>query len=142
MTAPDDVHHLPTGARQVLDDLRHQEKDLEERLAAVRERLSAGQAVPAPVERRHSLSAGPDAEAAAGDGPAVAPGRTRPAMTERIALLPAQDPARTWSPEQAHQAPDAPLTGAYSGTSRPEKRGRLVRVDHGAHRAAPPAGRG
>ncbi|MGC9540755.1 hypothetical protein [Streptomyces sp. UG1] len=142
MTTPDDVHHLLTGAGQVLDDLRHQEKDLQERLAAVRERLPAGQAVPAPVERRRSLSAGPVAEAAAGDGPAVDPGRTRPAMTERIALLLAQDPARTWSPEQVHQAHDAPLAGAYSSMSRPEKRGRLVRVDHGAHRAAPPAGRG
>ncbi|WP_405523693.1 hypothetical protein OG426_10485 [Streptomyces canus] len=142
MTAPDDVHHLLTGAGQVLDDLRHQEKDLEERLAAVRERLTAGQAVLAAIERRRSLSAGPAADAAAGDGPAVAPGRPQPAVTERIALLPAQDPARTWSPEQAHQALDTPLAGVYSGMPRLEKRGRLVRVDHGAQRADPPAGRG
>ncbi|MFJ3933862.1 hypothetical protein [Streptomyces sp. NPDC090029] len=84
----------------------------------------------------------PVAEAAASDGPAVAPGRTRPGMTERIALLPAQDPARTWSPEQVHQALDAPVASVYSGMSRLEKRGRLVRVDHSAYRATPPAGRG
>ncbi|MEU3280560.1 hypothetical protein [Streptomyces antibioticus] len=142
MTAPDDVHHLLTGAGLVLDDLRHQEKDLEERPAAVRERLSAGQAVLAAVERRRSLSAGPVAEAAAGGGPAVDPGRTRPAMTERIALLPAQDPTRTRSPEQVHQALDAPVASVYSSMSRLEERGRLVRVDHGAYRAAVSAGRG
>ncbi|NUQ95083.1 MAG: hypothetical protein HOY79_00485 [Streptomyces sp.] len=142
MTALDDVHHLLTGAGLVLDDLRHQEKDLEERLAVVRERLSAGQAVLAPVERRRSLSVGPAVEAAAGGGPAVNPDRTRPAMTERIALLPAQDPARTWSPEQVHQSLDAPLASVYSGMSRLERHGRLVRVDHGAYRAAMSAGRG
>ncbi|ALV33248.1 hypothetical protein [Streptomyces sp. CdTB01] len=109
MTAPDDVHHLLTGADQVLDGLRYQAKDLEERLAVVREQLSAGQAVLAAVERWRSLAAGPVAEAAAGGGPAVDPGRTRPAMTERITPLPAQDSARTWSPEQVHQALDAPL---------------------------------
>ena len=142
MTAPDDVHHLLTGAGQVLDDLRHQEKDLEERLAAVRERLSAGQAVLAAVERWRSLSAGPVADAPAGDGPAVDAGRPRPAVIERIALLPAQDPARTWSPEQVHQALEVPVSSVYSSMSRLEKRGRLVRVDCGAYRAAPSAGRG
>jgi predicted transcriptional regulator of viral defense system len=68
--------------------------------------------------------------------------RTRLAMIERIALLLAQDPARTWSPEQVHQALDAPVASVYSSLSRLEKRGRLVRVDHGAYRAAPSAGRG
>jgi hypothetical protein len=142
VTAPDDVHHLLTGAGQVLDDLRHQEKDLEERLAAVRERLSAGQAVLAAVERWRSLSAGPVVSAPVADGPAVDADRTRLAMIERIALLLAQDPARTWSPEQVHQALDAPVASVYSSLSRLEKRGRLVRVDHGAYRAAPSAGRG
>jgi hypothetical protein len=142
VTAPDDVHHLLTGAGQVLDDLRHQEKDLEERLAAVRERLSAGQAVLAAVERWRSLSADPVADAPAADGRAVDAGRQRPAMIERIALLLAQDPARTWSPEQVHQALEVPVASVYSSMSRLEKRGRLVRVDHGAYRAAPSAGRG
>src|SRR5690606_31101299 len=120
----DDVHHLLAGAGQVLDDLRHQEKDLEERLAAVRERLSAGQAVLAAVERWRALSAGPVADAPAGDGPAVDAGRPRPAVIERIALLPAQDPARTWSPEQVHQALEVPVSSVYSSMSRLEKRGR------------------
>ncbi|MCX4573448.1 hypothetical protein OHB41_09685 [Streptomyces sp. NBC_01571] len=142
MTAPDDVHHLLTGAGQVLDDLRHQEKDLEERLAAVRERLSAGQAVPAPVERWRSLSAGPVVSAPVADGPVADADGTQPPMIERVALLPAQDPARAWSPEQVHQALEAPVASVCFGMSRLEKRGRLVRVDHGAYRAAPSAGRG
>jgi hypothetical protein len=142
VTALDDVHHLLSGAGQVLDDLRHQEKDLEERLAAVRERLAAGQAVLAAVERWRSLSAGPVANAPVTGGPAVDAGRPQPPMTERIALLPAQDPARTWSPGQVHQALEVPVASVYSSMSRLEKRGRLVRVDHGAYRAAPSAGRG
>lgn len=142
MTAPDDVHHLLTGAGQVLDNLRHQEKDLEERLAAVRERLSAGQAVLTAVERWRCLSAGPVTDTPAAGGPAVDAGRPQPPMIERIALLLAQDPARTWSPEQVHQALDAPVASVYSSMSRLEKRGRLVRVDHGAYRAAPSARRG
>jgi hypothetical protein len=142
VTAPDDVHHLLTGAGQVLDDLRHQEKDLEERLAAVRERLSAGQAVLAAVERWRSLPVGPVADAPAAGGPAVDAGRPQPPMTERVALLLAQDPARTWSPEQVHQALEVPVASVYSSMSRLEKRGRLVRVDHGTYRAAPSAGRG
>ncbi|MGW0826111.1 hypothetical protein [Streptomyces sp. NPDC002845] len=141
MTAPDDVHHLLAGAGQVLDDLRHQEKDLEERLAAVRERLDAGQAVLAAVERWRSLSTGPVADAPVAGGPAVDAGRPQPAVIERIALLLAQDPARTWSPEQVHQALEVPVASVYSSMSRLEKRGRLVRVDHGAYRAAPSAGR-
>ncbi|MFJ4008239.1 hypothetical protein [Streptomyces sp. NPDC090026] len=141
MSAPDDVHHLLTGAGQVLDDLRHEEKDLEERLAAVRERLSAGQAVLAAVERWRSLSTGSAVDTPAAGGPAADAGRPQPAMIERIALLLAQDPARTWSPEQVHQALDAPVAGVYSCLSRLEKRGRLVRVDHGAYLAAPSAGR-
>jgi biotin operon repressor len=142
VTAPDDVHHLLTGAGQVLDDLRYQEKDLEERLAAVRERLSAGQAVLAAVERWRSLPAGPVAVAPAAGGPVVDAGRPQPAMTERVALLLAQDPGRTWSPEQVHQALEVPVASVYSSMSRLEKRGRLIRVDHGAYRAAPSAGRG
>lgn len=142
MTAPDDVHHLLTGAGQVLDDLRHQEKDLEERLAAVRERLAAGQAVLAAVERWRCLSAGPVADVPAAGGPAVDAGRPQPAMIERVALLLAQDPARTWSPEQVHQALEVPVASVYSSMSRLEKRGCLVRVGHGAYRAAPSAGRG
>ncbi|MDO0916750.1 hypothetical protein QQM39_39845 [Streptomyces sp. DT2A-34] len=95
----------------------------------------------AAVERWRSLSVGPVAYAPV-TGPVVDTGRTRPAMTERIALLLAQDSARTWSPEQVHQALDAPVASVYSSLSRLEKRGRLVRVNHGAYRAAPPAGRG
>ncbi|WP_371095181.1 hypothetical protein [Streptomyces sanglieri] len=108
----------------------------------MRERLSAGQAVLAAVERWRSLPAGPVVDAAAAGGPAVDAGRSQPPVTERVALLLAQDPARTWSPEQVHQALEVPVASVYSSMSRLEKRGRLVRVDHGAYRAPPAAGRG
>src|SRR5690606_37360500 len=90
------------------------------RLAAVREWLSAGQAVLAAVERWRSLSAGPVADTPVTGGPPGDAGRPRPPVIERIALLPAQDPARTWSPEQVHQALEVPVAGVYSSMSRLE----------------------
>lgn len=143
MNAPSDVHQLLTGAGEVLDQLRHQEKDLEERLARVRERLAAGEAVLAAVERWQSLPAAAWDQAAPAVPAAASPAPVaQPPLIERIALLLAQDPSRTWTPGQVHQALDVPAASVHSGMSRLEKRGQLVRVEHGAYRAAPAGGRG
>jgi hypothetical protein len=142
VNAPSDVHQLLTGASEVLDQLRYQEKDLEERLARVRERLAAGEAVLVAVERWQSLPAAWDQAAPAVPAAASPVPSGQPPLIELIALLLAQDPARTWTPDQVHHALDVPAASVHSGMSRLEKRGRLVRVEHGAYRAAPPGGRG
>ncbi|MEU2740259.1 hypothetical protein ABZ656_34110 [Streptomyces sp. NPDC007095] len=93
MTATSDVHQLLTGAGEVLDRLRHQEKDLEA-LARVRGRLAAGEAVLAAVERWQSLtSAAADQAAPAVLAHASPVPVAQPPLIERIALLLAQDPA-------------------------------------------------
>ncbi|MFC4463764.1 hypothetical protein ACFPH6_04060 [Streptomyces xiangluensis] len=157
MTARSDVQELLAGAGKVLDQLRHQEKDLEERLAAVRERLAPGQAVLAAVERRQSLppvsaeaapaapeSAAPPADLDPGPGPhrAFGPGiryrfRRRAAGSRSVTCrATASTPGRAYRSRERTEAwrerassigVEVPPSARHQRGHRPQPKGLLRR---------------
>ena len=137
------VEGLLSGAGEVLDRLRLREKELEESLALVRERLTAGEAVLAAVSRWRSLSALsplPDLSPVVAASPVDVPAVGRPGLEEslvgRIELLLGQDPSRVWKAAQVREVLGASASGVHTAMSRLAERGRLVRVSSGRYRAA------
>ncbi|MFD0164935.1 hypothetical protein ACFVJH_12340 [Streptomyces decoyicus] len=113
---------------ELLDGLRREEKELAERIERVREKIAAGEAVLAAVERwrqvatlPRAVSAGAPEAAAAAQAAGVG---ADPPLIEQIALLLAQDPDRVWSPEEVHRALGASPGSVHSALSRLEQRGR------------------
>jgi hypothetical protein len=143
------IGELLGGAGEVLDRLRLREKELEEQLGLVRERITAGEAVLAAVERWRALprfavgagAAGPVGQPPAAPAPVSAGEREEEvSLVEKIVLLLAQDPSRLWKPAQVQRALDVPAGSVHSALARLAERGRVVRVAQGSCRAAPPVG--
>ena len=139
------VEGLLSGADGVMDRLRLREKELEESLGLVRERLSVGEEVLAAVSRWRSLSVpplSPSPEAApvpsvpVVDVPAVVRPGADESLVGRIVLLLGQDPSRVWKASQVRELLGAPAGSVHAALSRSVERGRLVRVSAGRYRAA------
>jgi hypothetical protein len=132
------------GDAGLLDGLRREEKDLAERIEQVREKIAAGEAVLAALERWRQVADAPTM--APPDAPPT-PARVEPEaawapeagaglpLIEQVALLLAQDADRVWTPEEVHRALGASPGSVHSTMSRLEQRGRIARVERGAYRA-------
>jgi predicted Rossmann fold nucleotide-binding protein DprA/Smf involved in DNA uptake len=122
------------GDAGLLDGLRREEKDLAERIEQVREKIAAGEAVLAALERWRQVATPSAAAPEPTSRPDAGNGDELP-LIEQVVLLLAQDPDRIWTPEQVHRALDVPAGSVHSTMSRLEQRGRIARVERGAYRS-------